>query len=176
MSVVDLSNASMNYSGPSDSDLFSPIDPVGGTYRGVGSSWFNAENIAKEDFTRDQQAQALAFRRDLYQLGIQNAFNASEAQKSRDFSERMSNTAYQRAVADMKLAGLNPVLAYQQGGSSVPSSASASSSDSSRSSGYRNRGSSDPLSALLGVALQAVGLVVSHGSSAFASKVPVGFH
>ena len=53
-------------------------------------------------------------------------FNAEEAQKNRDFQERMANTAYGRATNDMRAAGINPMLAYMQGGASAPSGSTAS--------------------------------------------------
>lgn len=56
------------------------------------------------------------------QYGFQKKLQKSQF----DFTERMSNTAYQRSMEDMRQANLNPMLVSKLGGASTPPGASAS--------------------------------------------------
>ena len=55
---------------------------------------------------------------------IQGLASYKSAQKQMKFQREMSNTAIQRQVADMRKAGINPILAAKYGGASTPTGAS----------------------------------------------------
>ena len=56
-----------------------------------------------------------------------NAFNQAQSERQMQFQKDMRATQYQTAVEDLKAAGLNPMLAYSQGGAGTPAGAAATS-------------------------------------------------
>ncbi len=119
----------------------------------------------------------LDYSRELQKLGYQNAYNAMEAAKSRDWQEYMSNTAFQRQVKDMQTAGLNPYLAYGGSGASTGSgvfahSGSGSSSKSGEAVGSVVRGILSVAAQLaLGMNSTATQLAIASGKNNTALEV-----
>lgn len=52
-----------------------------------------------------------------------NSWSAEQAEKQMQFQKNLSDTAHQREVADLKAAGLNPVLSASHNGASTPAGA-----------------------------------------------------
>lgn len=101
------------------------------------------------------------------QAAIANQYNAEEAAKNRDWQEYMSNTAHQREIADLKAAGLNPVLSAMGGnGANVGSGATASAVMPSGSAGQSDSSVNGALVSILGSMLSAQTAIANQAVSA----------
>lgn len=118
VSAVSASNGGGRSSGRSEAGT--PSIPYYGSKSSRNSSALSRTNSIADAVLSDQQ-----FSREQATTAYERS--SAEAQKQRDFEERMSNTAYKRAAEQLRELGINPyVMLSGFSGASTPSGSAGS--------------------------------------------------
>lgn len=128
--IIDNSSGAMNYNAPFTSTEIADKYKLNdySSFTGWWNRVFGPNRMDMYDKMLDQEYNT-------WQAQLDRDFNASEAQKARDFQEYMTKNQYQMITQSMKDAGLNPVLALQNGNFGGISSSGAQANAGGRSVG-----------------------------------------
>lgn len=129
----------------------------------VFADWFGntdtfSHNEAIAAYEREKEASAEAFQRE-------SDYNAKEAEKQRQYEQYLSDTAFQRKVADYVKAGFSPLAALEGSvGASTPSGSAASANYQAAKAPVAQHGSNN-LGSVLGAIVAALAMVATKGLS-----------
>ena len=132
---------------PSISSAAGQFGSIAGVLQGIAGQNTSSSAKQAEELRKWQEEQ----------YRIMREYNSAEAQKNRDWQERMSSSAHQREVRDLIAAGLNPVLSVTGGsGAAVTSGATASSSAPSGAMGSVDNSATGAVAGLFGSLLNSL--------------------
>lgn len=164
------SNAIVTYGsngGAYENPLESLPDDLGSLPSVVDGSDYNVEQFIRDLFQPFGAEQVVNREYNSIEAAKQRYWASEENQANRDWQSYMSNTSYSRAVADMKNAGLNPILALSSGFGGANTGNSVATSGSSSSYNVNN---ADTASDLISAILNGLGNTIEGIASIFGKK------